>query len=183
MRRLTLAVAALAVASCSPGGGSSARPRPDDDKSPPCHPGCFPAGTPIETPAGPRPVEAIQVGDEVTLVGPDGAATAGPVRGVYRTTNELVEVRTEAGVLRTTATQPLSRANGGFWPAGELTPGAVLWRWAGGRRQTALVTAVVPLGRAEPVFNLVVGDGVGFVAGGIVARGKPPAEAQPDPGR
>src|SRR5262249_12622495 len=28
----------------------------------PCHPGCFPAGTPVATPKGPRPVEAVRVG-------------------------------------------------------------------------------------------------------------------------
>lgn len=176
-------VLALGAAACSPGGGTSATGRDGNaEKFPPCHPGCFPAGTLVETPAGPRPIESVRADDSVLLVGPDGAATAGPVQAVFRTTNVLVEVRTEAGNLRTTETQPLARVSGGFRPAGELAPGDLVWRWVGGQRQPALVTAVVATGRVDEVYNLVVGDGLAFVAGGFVARGKPPATgAEPGP--
>ena len=39
----------------------------------------------------------------------------------------------------------------------------------------AVVREVVDTGRDEPVFNLILGDSAVFVAGGFLARGKPPA--------
>src|SRR5262249_26557113 len=60
----------------------------------PCHPGCFPAGTPVATPKGPRPVDRIGVGDEVTTVGEDGKAGATKVRSVFVTFNRLLRVET-----------------------------------------------------------------------------------------
>ena len=50
----------------------------------------------------------IGVGDLVTTVGPDGVAAAGKVASVFVTRNRLVELRTETGILLTTATQPFS---------------------------------------------------------------------------
>jgi hypothetical protein len=39
----------------------------------PCHPGCFPRGTLIETPDGTRPIESIRVGDPLTAILEGGA--------------------------------------------------------------------------------------------------------------
>jgi hypothetical protein len=90
-----------------------------------------------------------------------------------------MEVQTEAGNLRTTATQPLCLREGGFRPAGELVPGDGIWRWEGGERRPACVRAVVPTGAAVEVFNLVVGESAVFVADGFLARGKPPIGGVP----
>jgi hypothetical protein len=38
------------------------------------------------------------------------------------------------------------------------------------------VLAVVPTERTEKVFNLVLGNSKYFIAGGFLARSKPPAE-------
>ena len=38
---------------------------------PPCHPGCFPAGTAVLVPGGSVPIERLKVGDKVTTVGAD----------------------------------------------------------------------------------------------------------------
>jgi hypothetical protein len=154
---------------------------PDEGKRfPPCHPGCFPAGTAIATPTGTRPIETIKPGELVTLIGRDGVAVSGPVHSIYTTDNRLVEVRTEAGTVMTTDTQPLCLAAGGFQTAGGLKAADVIWRWADGRRQETRVTAVVTTDRDAPVFNLVVGESAVFVAGGFLARGKPPlAETGP----
>src|SRR5690606_29372579 len=38
----------------------------------PCHPGCFPEGTLIETTLGPRAIESIEVGDTLLSFTPDG---------------------------------------------------------------------------------------------------------------
>jgi hypothetical protein len=46
----------------------------DMPRFPPCHPGCFPAGTPIRVPDGVKAIEALRIGDLVTTVAPDGTA-------------------------------------------------------------------------------------------------------------
>ena len=79
-----------------------------------------------------------------------------------------------SGNLLTTETQPLCLQQGGFRRAGELAAGDQIWRWEAGERRPTRVQAVVATGREAPVFNLVVGDGAVFVAGGFLARGKPP---------
>ena len=151
-------------------------PDPDEGKRhPPCHPGCFPAGTMVATPTGLRLIETIKAGELVTLIGPDGAALSGPVHSTFKTDNRLVEIQTETGTIRTTLTQPLCLMAGGFRTAEDLKAGDEIWRWMDGKRQAARVTGVVNTGLDAPVFNLVVGESAVFVAGGFLARGKPPA--------
>lgn len=193
MRRLSLFALLLSfsIAGCSPaagpgkgagqgGGGSGTsgtnKSGQNEPPPPPCHPGCFPAGTLVETPSGTRAIETIGPGDEVLLVGSDGKATSGAVRSVFQTGNRLVEVRTESGAILTTETQPFLLPEGAFQPAGNLTPGDVLWRWENGERQQVKVVAVSPTNREAQVFNLVVGDSAVFVAGGYLVRGKPPLD-------
>ncbi len=174
------------VTGCAPGGSSTGKTTepakeksPFQDKSPPppCHPGCFPAGTLIATPDGARRIEAIAPGEVVVLISPDGTSVVGPVHSTFQTCNRLVEVRTESGDLVTTETQPLGLRDGEFRRAGELVAGDVIWRWENGQRHAARVRAVVATGQEAPVFNLVVGESGVFVAGGFLARGKPPALA------
>ncbi|HZY90217.1 MAG TPA: Hint domain-containing protein [Gemmataceae bacterium] len=166
------------------GNAPTPRRRPGADsgagayRPPPCHPGCFPAGTPIRTPGGSQPIERLRAGDLVTTVGPDGAAAPRKVASVFVTKNRLVEVRTEAGNLVTTETQPLALAGGGLRAAGELKAGDRVFRWGGGRGRVAVAVRSVSLtGREEPVFNLILGGGVVFVADGFLVRSKPPAPA------
>ena len=102
---------------------------------PPCHPGCFPAGTAIHVPGGTKPIESVREGDLVTTVGPDGVGSSGKVVSVFVTRNRLVEVRTEAGSLLTTETQPFSLASGGLRAAGELEAGDRICRWNGSGRR------------------------------------------------
>ncbi len=142
---------------------------------PPCHPGCFPGGTAIATPDGLRAIETIKPGEIVTLVASDGSTIRGPVLSVFRSTNRLVDLRTESGTLRTTGLQPLCLASGGFQTAGNLKTGDVIWRWLDGKRQETRVMSVVQTEEDAPVFNLVVGESAVFVAGGFLAKGKPPA--------
>lgn len=44
-----------------------AAPKKEDQYPPPCHPGCFPAGTAIATPDSLRAIETIKAGEIVTL--------------------------------------------------------------------------------------------------------------------
>jgi hypothetical protein len=145
----------------------------------PCHPGCFPAGTPIRTPGGSQPIERLREGDPVTTVSPDGAAAPGKVLAVFATKNRLVAVRTEAGDLVTTETQPLALVGGGFRAAGALKAGDRVFRWDGRERRAVTVRSVSLTGREEPVFNLILGAPAVFVADGFLVRSKPPSLASP----
>jgi uncharacterized protein (TIGR03067 family) len=144
---------------------------------PPCHPGCFPAGTQVLVPGGTAAIERIREGDLVTAVDAAGKPSPVKVAGVFVTRNRVLEVRTAGGTLVTTATQPVGLERGGFRAAGELKPGDRVWRWAGGERRAAAVTAVTAAGREAEVFNLILGAPTGFVAGGFVVRSKPPPAA------
>jgi hypothetical protein len=144
----------------------------------PCHPGCFPAGTPVQTPDGPRPVERVRKGDLVTTVGNNGKTASEKVTSVFVTRNRLIEVRTDAGNLVTTMTQPLALADGELRAAGQLKPGDRVWRWDGSERKAATVQSVASTAREEQVYNLVVGDRALFIANGFLARSKPPAAAE-----
>lgn len=141
----------------------------------PCHPGCFPAGTPVQTPTGTRPIESLRAGDVITVVRPDGASEPGKVHSVFITQNRLLKVETEDGHLFTTETQPLCLADGTPRGAGELKAGDQILRWQDGKRQVVKVRAVSPTDRLEKVFNLILGDMEIFIAGSFLARSKPPA--------
>jgi hypothetical protein len=143
----------------------------------PCHPGCFPAGTKILIPGGAKAVEDVRTGDVVTTVGPDGKAGTGKVTKVFTTTNRLFEVKTEGGTLTTTDRQPLALEGGGLRPAGELKEGDKLYSWDGKERKAVAVKSVTATGREAKVFNMVLGEPKLFVAGGFLARSKPPAPA------
>ncbi len=172
-------VVALATAACSPpssgsSGSGKGSGNTDHQNYPPCHPGCFPAGTMVDTPDGPKAIETIRVGDMVIVI---GSAKPGSVavRSVYRTDNRLIELQTDAGNLFTTETQPFMLVTGEFRAAGELAPGNAILRWDGNYCIQANVKGVVSTEREAPVFNLIVGDSATFVANGFLARGKPPA--------
>ncbi len=141
-----------------------------------CHPGCFPAGTPVATPKGLRGVETIRVGDEVTAVDAKGVAGVAKVKAVFTESNTLLEVETDAGTLVTTPSQPLSRADGLIVATRELKPGDEIHRWKDGKRVTARVLSITDTGRTAKVFNVVLGNSEVFVAGGFLARSKPAAE-------
>lgn len=159
------------------------RPVRDDQRQfPPCHPGCFPAGTTVVVPGGTWRIETIRAGDTLTTINPDGQAISSTVEKVFTTTNQLIETRTDRGTLICTAAQPLCLAAGGLRPAGDLKPGDRIWQWRNGQRAEAVVRAVVTTDREVPVFNLILTNSAIFVAGDFLARGKPPAEdATPKP--
>jgi len=141
----------------------------------PCHPGCFPAGTAIAVPGGTKLIERIGKGELVTMIATDGQPSRAKVASVFVTNNRLLEVRTDAGNLLTTETQPLALAAGGLRAAGELKAGDRIVRWDDGERRPTTVRSVLPTGRTEQVFNLILGEPAVFVANGFLARSKPPA--------
>ena len=143
----------------------------------PCHPGCFPRGTFVETPGGPRAIETIRAGEELIAILPSGEMTIATVQSVFVTTNRLWRIETAAGVFFTTKQQPLCLAADRTLPAGELEPGQSILRFERGATCEANVVSAAPTDRIETVFNLVLGDCERFIAGGYLARSKPPALA------
>jgi hypothetical protein len=151
----------------------------------PCHPGCFPGGTPVLVPGGDadadgitsRAIETIRVGDLVTTVSADGDVANAPVEHLFTTTNRLVELRTDRGMAITTEAQPFCLTDGTFRKAGDLKEGDRVWHWHDGRREEAAVRGVKPTGREARVYNLILGGSAMFVACDFVVRGKPPADA------
>lgn len=141
----------------------------------PCHPGCFPAGTLIEVAGGTKVIELLRAGDLVTTVGVNGVASPGKVSGVFITKNRLIEVQTEGSTLVTTETQPLAIVNGELRGAGELKAGDEILAWEEGKVRPVKVQSIKRTERITTVYNLVLGDPVLFVAGGFLARSKPPA--------
>lgn len=140
---------------------------------PPCHPGCFPAGSWVETPQGPQRIETIKAGDSLLSVGHNGGTTLVTVEAVSRTDNRLWRITTDRGEVVTTETQPMARSGGGLSPTSELAPGDALLLWRDGRIDSATVRTVTPLDRVEVVYNVVLGDDTLFVVDGFVARSKP----------
>jgi len=155
------------------------QPKLEVPPPPPCHPGCFPAGTKVVVPNGTKAVEDLRPGDAITTVGPDGKPGKGKVAQMFLTSNKLVEVEVEGRTLISTATQPLALADGKIRPAGELKTGDRIFVWEKGERGTATVKSVYVTDRTAPVYNVVLGDTTLFVAGGFVARTKPPAPVVP----
>lgn len=148
---------------------------------PPCHPGCFPAGTQIEVPKGVKSIEDMRAGDLVTTIDDKGKPTTGKVASMFVTKNHLVEVIIDGNTLITTATQPLSLANGKLKAAGELKAGDRIHVWIKGERTSVAVKSVEKTLRTALVYNMVLGESTIFVANGFVARSKPPASNTVEP--
>ncbi len=144
----------------------------------PCHPGCFPRGTLVDTPEGRRHVESIQPGDLVTVITSGGSAASISVQSVFVTQNKLLRIETEAGELLTTPTQPLCIALDQTLAAGELAAGYTILRYQDGEIVPVKVLDVAPPERIQRVFNLVLGNRQVFVAGGYLARSKPPLPSE-----
>jgi hypothetical protein len=142
----------------------------------PCHPGCFPDGTPVVTLQGTRPIESISAGDIVVIVTTAGETSAAEVQSVFVTNNVLWRVVTDAGELITTETQPLCRTLEETVTAGKLAAGDTILRQHKEALRSATVLEVVRTDRFEKVHNLVLGDRQLFIAGGFLARSKPPAQ-------
>jgi hypothetical protein len=149
----------------------------DESQPEPCHPGCFPRGTLVDTPYGLCPIERIGPDHVVLALSPSGGSAGVKVQSVFTTENRLWKVETESGVLFTTETQPLCQTGDRKLAAGKLQSGdEILYRGDEGVLPVK-VLRVEQTARMETVFNLVLDDEDVFVAGGFLARSKPPAHS------
>jgi hypothetical protein len=141
----------------------------------PCHPGCFPRGTLVDTPQGRRTIDSIQPGDLITAVLSTGEIATVKAQFVFVTDNHIWKVDTSLGTLYTTQTQPLCPAVGETCQVEKLKPGDHILRHQDGELKAAEVLAISRTDRTEKVFNLILGDSEVFIANGVLARSKPPA--------
>jgi len=142
----------------------------------PCHPGCFPHGTRVETPGGAVKIEVIAEGDTVFMISPGGEKKSVAVLSIFRTRNRLWEVETDRGTLLTTETQPLSVSATESQAVGKLRPGDKVLYWADDSAHEATVQEIRQTDRIVPVINLVLGNREPFIANGYLARSKPPKD-------
>lgn len=142
----------------------------------PCHPGCFPAGTIVQTAEGARRIETIVPGEPITVISMQGAMTTMPVSTVFVTENRIWRVETSAGTLHTTQTQPLCLADGTTRQVGRLKIGDRLLRFSAGAVREAEIIKIDATRRAARVYNLILRDSERFCADGFIVRSKPPAD-------
>ncbi len=144
---------------------------------PPCHPGCFPRGTLVNTPTGNRAIESLKPGDTVIALQADHTIAFDNIHAVFVTDNQLWKVSTDSGDIITTKTQPLCMSFDRIVPVESLQIGDDLLQYRNGKTRTVKVQAIEMTDRHEDVFNLILTDAVFFVASDFVARSKPPAES------
>jgi Pretoxin HINT domain len=142
----------------------------------PCHPGCFPAGTLVVTPDGPRKIETLKAGDRLLTL--DGSGNSKPVKiaSVFVGQSMLIEVETEKGKLITTHKQPLNLQGGGVKAAMDLKAGDELLRYDNGKVQALKVKAVHLTNKPATIYNLVLEERATFLANGYLVKSKPPVE-------
>lgn len=141
----------------------------------PCHPGCFPRGTLVDTPSGRQPIEQLHAGDVVVTLDSSGERATAAIETVFITSNTLWRIVTDEATLLTTRTQPLYTTADITVTAGQLQAGDSLLVNHDGEIRSARVLEVSVTERTERVFNLILGGSQAFVAGGFLARSKPPA--------
>lgn len=139
---------------------------------------CVARGTRVATPKGPRRVEELALGDELTAVDPaSGERVTATLVGIRRAMRECVTLTGEGFSLTCTTDHPLYDPSEGRWaPAGD---------WALGARRALLFVpeegaprAVQVTGRSSPVrlsevFDLTVDHPLhDFVAEGVLVHNK-----------
>lgn len=130
---------------------------------------CFPAGTPVSTPSGPRAIETLREGDEVFSYEFDtGEVVARRVLDAYEgETHYWVDVRVGDSVLRATREHPVWVESEQEWvEARSLEPDMTVLLQGGA---SAVVTRleILPQPRARATYNLTVEDSNNFFAGDL----------------
>jgi hypothetical protein len=127
---------------------------------------CFPAGTPVLTPDGWRPIESIRPGDLV-LSQPE-LDVNGPIEPRRVTHNferhgGLLGIQVEGRVIRSTAEHPFYVAERGWVEAFNLQPGDRLWTHDG---RYVVVDGVSDVEGEVPVYNIRVEEYHTYFIGG-----------------
>ncbi len=117
---------------------------------------CFPAGTPVVTEFGPKPIEEVRLGDRVLSQDVDtGELAFKPVFGTtLRPAVPLLKLVTAHGDIATTGGHPFWVNGAGWLKARELQPGMRFHAVTG----SSEILAVEDAARSEKAHNLVVAD-------------------------
>ncbi|HYF14495.1 MAG TPA: Hint domain-containing protein [Phycisphaerales bacterium] len=156
MRRALVTVIALVAAAC---GGCS---------SPPFH-HCIVAGTPVETPAGPRPIESLRIGDDVITQLPDGTFAPAKITAVRNArVGAHLRIALDGGAsLHATPEHPIATPSG-FVKAGDLDAGDFVITRDGEQCIVSIATVRHP----TRVLDLSVEPGHTFFASGVLVHNK-----------
>jgi predicted lipid-binding transport protein (Tim44 family) len=134
--------------------------------------GCFPAGTPIQTPAGQVPIETLVPGDVVLAVDPQGNVVTTQVERIHRTKSLPFVIQTGRGALTTTADHPLALPDGRFVRAAELQSGHKALSREQGDLQATTILSSTPEEWPRVVYNLSVSWPHTFLASGFAVHNK-----------
>ncbi len=128
----------------------------------PPHSACFAAGTPVRTLEGPKPIEALQVGDRVLSQNADtGAISFQPVLVVHHNPpTATLKLRFGSETIVATGIHRFWKPGKGWVMARDLKPGDTV-RVLGG----ALALDAVEPGEVQPVYNLDVAENRDFFVG------------------
>jgi hypothetical protein len=127
---------------------------------------CFVAGTPVLTPAGPRPIESLRAGDLVLSRAehdPDAPLAVRRVVEAFARVGPVLDVVVEGRVIGTTGEHPFYVRGRGWQEAGALRPGDELVSHDG---VPVRVRGVNDGGRSVAVYNLHVDEHHTYFVGG-----------------
>jgi hypothetical protein len=181
-------VPSTAAPQAQAGQGTTATTGPNPGKGPQNNPNkgwgrgqipCFPAGTPVATPDGMRPIESLRVGDAVCAYDFQAHTLVNrTVLALYHgSTEHWVDVAVGSQVVRTTRWHPFWVESAGTWiDALELAPGMTVLLQDG---STSAISQVSILGQGESqqTYNLHVEQVNNFFAGipGVLVHNAGPA--------
>lgn len=174
-----LLAAALAVGCSSSHGPGEPDGSPGDatpDSDPPRY-DCFVAGTPIDTPKGPVPIEQLELGDDVYAFdeGRQRLAVAKVVHKYRRDERAVRELTLKDGrTLHVSSTHPFYDAETGeYVEVGELKPGtSLLERDPKHGLSTLAVRSVDDGPRRTTIYNIEVSTHHNYFAGGVLVHNK-----------
>jgi hypothetical protein len=134
--------------------------------------GCFPAGTRVDTPDGPRDISAMRAGELIVTVDErTGTQSVGRVLKVQtHMRRRLWRLTLEDGPDLLTTSVHAFLVDGQWRPARRLAAGDRLAFVDGTRLTTRVVTASGEAGAAADVYNLIVAGPCTYVANGAVAH-------------
>ena len=137
---------------------------------------CFVAGTPVATPAGPRAIETLNVGDLVFSadLDADGQRVVHPVVDTLsREVPGVLQVAWPGGGVEVTHEHPFWDPAHERWVlAGDLRVGSPLWAWRDGAWTTVAVRQVRSMASPRTVYNLTVAGEHNYLADGVLVHNK-----------
>ena len=130
---------------------------------------CLVDGTRIETPGGSRPIESLQVGDEVLSRLSNGETATGRITACYEhRVEKFLRIEFESGsVLQVTSEHPIGTP-GGWRLAGALKIGDQVLTRTGWE----IIAAVQSVTESSMVYNLSVAPHENYFADGILVHNK-----------